>query len=72
MKKVPCKGEGCNTKIIFGIDEETGKTIPLDSSAPVYCVDFDEDKPRVRRVTDCFVSHFATCKRPNAFSKGGN
>ena len=66
-----CRGEDCTTEIIFGKDEVTGKTIPLDTRAPVYRI--TQSNPAsgvvtVERVADCFVSHFATCVNAPQFS----
>ena len=62
-----CKG--CGKKITWGETEE-GKMIPLDPRPPVYEVWMraNDGKTFIKRRTDCYVSHFATCPNANEFS----
>lgn len=62
-----CKG--CGKKIIWG-ETEDGKKIPLDPRPPVYHIYrvSNDGKNIIRRRTDCYVSHFATCPNASEFS----
>jgi hypothetical protein len=49
-----------------------GKTIPLDSRAPVYEVTKDLTGEAIaRRAEGVYVSHFSTCPEANQFSASG-
>lgn len=64
---------GCGREIAFGLTPD-GKRIPLDLTAPVYCVGpWDETAQafRVERASIGYrVSHFATCAKASNFSRG--
>jgi len=64
---------GCGKPMNWGLDSETGATIPLDPRAPVYEIGPLDEATRtfsVRRVRTHAVSHFATCPKSSDFSKG--
>lgn len=65
-----CRGEGCTVTVLYAINPETGRTIPLDTRAPVYRAEKrDDGKVYAVRVPDTYVSHFATCTKAGHFSK---
>ncbi len=60
----------CGHTIIWATDEK-GTKHPLDAVAPVYeHVSNDGNNVTVRRRSMAWVSHFATCRLANKFSKG--
>jgi len=63
-----CKG--CGKEIVWAIDEN-GYKIPLDPRAPVYMrlEKMDDGTIRVRRDESSCVTHFATCRKANEFSR---
>lgn len=69
----PCRG--CPSKVLWARNKASGKLIPLDAKALVYKIVSYPDNPHrmdtpieVVRVKDAFVTHFATCKKPEQFS----
>ena len=67
MKSTPCRG--CGRPIVFAINKDTGKPIPLDPKPPVYGVVEEADGEIVcKRLELAMVSHFATCSKANEFS----
>ena len=65
MKTVPCKG--CGKPITF-VKTDTGKTVPLDTRAPVYrLAETMDGEPLAIRFKAGMVTHFATCKDANKF-----
>ena len=54
----------CGKKLAFAVGPN-GKTIPLDMVAPVYRLDGDV----AVRAEGHYVTHFATCTKPNDFSR---
>ena len=65
-----CKG--CGKPIVWGIDSETSKKIPLDPRPPIYAISSSETVdgcvPVIRLKKDeAAVSHFATCPKANQF-----
>lgn len=65
LKTNPCSG--CGKPIFFGQNEK-GKIVPLDPSAPVYRVEVGVQRIKLIRSRDSFVSHFCTCSHVNDFS----
>lgn len=61
----------CNCPIIFAENPQTGATIPLDASSPVYRLvdDRDHDKLLAFPVKNFHVSHFKTCRHADEFSR---
>jgi hypothetical protein len=59
---VRCREAGCRARIIFMLNEATGKRVPVDADT-VGPSDDQYDPSR-------HVSHFKTCTAPNRFSKG--
>lgn len=60
---------GCGKKVVWGIDEK-GHKIPLDPVPPVYDAAIGTNGTAlVYRLKDAMVSHFATCRRANDFTK---
>ena len=69
MKRAICTGPSCNAEIIWA-DTEGGKRIPLDARAPVYVATSDGDgKVYAKRLQGGMVSHFATCRDADRFSR---
>lgn len=69
MNERHCK---CGAKIVFAEDVENGETIPLDAVAPTYSYWFEDGKAKCSRAgRSVCVSHFATCKNANEFSRTG-
>jgi len=69
MKTSPCKAApSCKVEVIFATGPNG--TVVLDSKAPVYRVIERDGALIAERTTDCFVTHFATCKDPGRFHKG--
>ncbi len=74
LKTSTCKAAPvCTVPVIFA----TGPNghVVLDARAPVYRLVERDGALIAERATDCFVTHFATCKDPNRFSrskKGGD
>jgi hypothetical protein len=66
LERTPCR---CGRKIVFG-ETEDGHLIPLDPAPPVYF--FDKEARRWKRARNGWVSHYATCKFANQFSKRKN
>lgn len=66
--RVPCKSAECGKPVVFARDPD-GKPIVLDPRPPVYLVVTDARGTHCKRMHDAMVSHFATCKRANDFSK---
>jgi hypothetical protein len=65
-----CKG--CGRQIIWALNPDTGKRVPLDAVAPVY---FLIERSREEGGNECvpapahtYVTHFATCSKANEFS----
>lgn len=63
----------CGRQIVFGKTPE-GKFIPLDTTAPVYVdvtppQEAESGTMKVDRNTNAYVSHFATCRYADEFSK---
>ena len=70
MKTVPCKAApDCAIPILWAETPE-GARIPLDSRAPVYRVEERDGKTIAIRMANTFVTHFATCRHADRFSKG--
>jgi hypothetical protein len=69
VRRTPCRGARCKSEVVWAIGE-SGQRIPLDPKAPVYQrIGQDPDGTiRVRRVSNVFVSHFATCVDASQFS----
>ncbi len=67
MRLVDCP---CGQKMAFGIEEETGKKIPIDPKAAVYRLirEDEEGRPIVRRDRSCAVNHYATCTKRDHFT----
>lgn len=71
------KCQGCDRPVIWvAITKKDGKPgrLPLDARAPVYLVDTVHGYPGARiqeatRAPGAYVSHFATCKKPDHFSQ---
>lgn len=66
------KCKGCGREIVWALNSETGKRVPLDPMAPVY---FLIERSREDGGNECqrapaqmYVSHFATCPQANDFS----
>jgi hypothetical protein len=67
-----CRGTTCKSKIVWAVNEEKGTPIPLDSKAPCYEIYVNgEGTICCRPARDVRVTHFATCRNPEQFSKGG-
>ena len=72
--KIGDRCRGCRRPILWGLNSETGKRVPLDPRAPVYLlrhVDTDDhDRPVIAltRAHNAAVSHFTNCPRANSFS----
>lgn len=60
------KCKGCGREIIWGRTPE-GKSIPLDTIAPVY-VTHPQGGSSIVRHSTAWVSHFATCPKASEFS----
>ena len=61
----------CGCPLSFGRTHE-GKLVPLDLRSHVYAVVYDRGDPgdiAVVRTELCYVSHYATCKFADEFSK---
>ena len=67
MKTSTCRG--CGKEIIFGIEPETGRSIPLDPRPPVYRIRQVGANVEAIRERMALVSHFATCPKAAQFSK---
>lgn len=68
IRTTACKAApACAVPVIFAAGPN-GPVI-LDAKAPVYRVVERHGELVAERTTDCFVTHFATCKDPNRFSK---
>lgn len=74
----PDLGGTCRRKIIAGKHIETGHNIPLDPSAPIYVIKQIDGQllvaPIVQPVEDqslIMVTHFATCRDADLFSRKG-
>ena len=71
------KCQGCDRPVIWvGITKKDGKPgrLPLDARAPVYQVEpldpiIDRRMQTATRLEGAYVSHFATCKKPDHFSQ---
>jgi hypothetical protein len=62
-----CKSRKCNMRVLWVRDIE-GNKIPLDPEPKVYHVGADMTGAEVATLVDNFyVSHWATCKDPQAF-----
>ena len=64
------KCKGCGKEIVWALDENNHK-IPLDLTPPVYMLleKLSDGTHRVRRDKSSAVTHFATCRRANDFSR---
>lgn len=64
------KCKGCGKEIVWALDENDHK-IPLDLTSPVYMLleKLSDGTHRVRRDKSSAVTHFATCRRANDFSR---
>lgn len=63
----------CGRQIVWGVNKETGKSVPIDMIPPVYAV-HEEAGGSVTLVNlkkAAGVSHFATCPQASEHSKGG-
>ena len=70
------RGGSCRKNVITARNITNDKTVPLDPSAPLYLVRRLNDElvcaPLVQPIEDgslIMVTHFATCKDANSFSK---
>lgn len=63
----PCTKCGCPLIIVTG---PNGKPIPLDARSPVYALTADLLGNEVCQSVEGYVSHFCTCPKADAFSKG--
>lgn len=66
------KCRGCGRAIIWALNENTRKPIPLDAVAPVYQLNgqvMGEHTPTAGRAVDSYVSHFVTCPKRDQFKK---
>lgn len=62
---------GCGKPIIWATSS-SGAKIPLDARAQVYRVSENATGAvEAIKVTDSYVTHFATCSKAAQFSKGG-
>lgn len=67
---VACKAAPfCKIPILWAETPE-GARIPLDARAQVYRAVHRDGRVIAERVTDCYVTHFATCKHADQFSRG--
>jgi len=67
ISKEICKAAVCSAPVIFA--KGPNGTVVLDARAPVYRVVVRDTGLVAERTEDCFVTHFATCRDPNSFSK---
>ena len=66
------KCKGCGREILWALNPETGKRVPLDVMAPVYLFiprSREEGGNECQRApAQMYVSHFATCSKANDYS----
>lgn len=61
---------GCGKRLFF-VRDGNGRLQPLDAVAPVFTVERDmTGAPVAQRLLSAYVSHFATCPKADAFSRG--
>jgi len=71
MRTMPCRACGC--PVLFAVNPETGRRIPLDARATTYTVHVVDGVPTIKAKTTgadrAYVSHFCTCPDGQQFSK---
>jgi len=58
----------CGVPIKFLVNRATGRKIPVDLKAAVYCL---EDDGKLTKVDGYYVSHFSTCPQATQHTKKG-
>lgn len=61
----------CTAWIVFVVNPETGKPVPLDISSQAYRIVPGAQGPELEKLPGAYVSHYRTCPGARDFSKGG-